>query len=308
MRIFNDGQLIGDNKINYYKGKGNYAEVYNVYNDTNKIEAALKVCHLQILPEDKKRFSRENDILHKLKVHDYIVAPLSNINNVGNYCFYLMEWVESNLEEFIDKTNCDFKIKIDIFKNICIAIQHAHKLNVIHRDLWWANILIKSTSTGEIPKISDFGRAKDFDAFQGSNLPLEAWGHAFVRPPEIDFKIWSEEELSKYSLSDIYALGIILFYLFYGRPIAYYESLSKSYRMFKIGKPDIDVLSATDKENEYYKWIKFTETFPNIKLNFSFPDNNITIKLNSLIERLCNLDYKKRFKNLDDILLEINNR
>ncbi|CAN5435582.1 hypothetical protein BH10PLA2_BH10PLA2_06800 [soil metagenome] len=90
------------------------------------------------------------------------------------------------------------------------AVHYAHQQGIVHRDLKSANILL--TSSG-VPKISDFGLAKQLDSSAGETLqgtimgtpeymaPEQAMGQTDIGPP-----------------ADIYALGVILYEMVIGRP------------------------------------------------------------------------------------------
>lgn len=306
MRIFSDGQKISDNLIKKFKGNGNFAEVYHAYNEGEHTDVALKVSYPNIEETDKGRFIRENEILHKLKAHDNIIKPLSTIQTYPPHTFYLMELADSNLPEYIFSHTLSFEEKLIFFKKICIALQYAHINKVVHRDLWWNNILIKKTNDLDIPKVSDFGRAKDFDAVYSSDIPLGVWGHLYVCPPEIIFKIWSEQELDNYLLTDIYALGINLYYLFYDEPAQYLADLRKSYILYLNNKPEISSISQSERVKEYNNWLSWVNSrFPQIKLSFSLIDGRINQSMNNILNKLCCLDHKKRYHNIEEALKDL---
>ena len=93
---------------------------------------------------------------------------------------------------------------------ICLAVQHAHQKGVIHRDLKPANILVDKEGQ---PHVLDFGLAKITEGGQQISLDGEVAGTpAFMSPEQ------AAGHLDKLDTrSDVYTLGVILFYLLSGK-------------------------------------------------------------------------------------------
>lgn len=291
-------------------GKGNFSLVYK--STFQKKPAALKICKLGIEAQDIKRFHRENDILHGLLTHDGIIQPYTKIIEENPACFYLMELAtHGNLEEYINTNDLSDEDKLSIFKKVCEAIRYAHEKKIVHRDLWWANILMFLNKDSISPKLTDFGRAKDFNIedivpYQPQTTPVKG----YVVPPENFFKIWGTAELSKYVSSDMYALGVILHFIYNVAPITYIMLINASVTEFiqAQGYSFKDLLSRSNSMNMqlYEQWVKvFNFDIPKNHLTIQIKDRKASEKINQIILKLCHPDYRERYANVSLLLEDI---
>jgi serine/threonine protein kinase len=78
----------------------------------------------------------------------------------------VMEYVEGLPLDTSTATSTSWSVKqrVELFRQICAGVQHAHHKGIIHRDLKPANVLV-ATADGErvVPKIIDFGLARATD-------------------------------------------------------------------------------------------------------------------------------------------------
>ena len=61
---------------------------------------------------------------------------------------------------FCDENHFDTRQRLELFIEICLAIQHAHQKGIIHRDIKPSNILVTMRDGRPVPKVIDFGIAK----------------------------------------------------------------------------------------------------------------------------------------------------
>jgi len=168
----------------------------------------------------RRRFEREVDLVANLR-HPHIVNIFdSGVSSEGRP-YFVMEYIDGlPLDQHIShaagiQTADDIRFErvLKPFLAICDAVQHAHQHGVIHRDLKPGNIRVDSAG---LPRVLDFGLARGGAASDGSGeasleltqsghfLGSLAWAspeHAAGKPDAIDTR------------SDIYALGLILYYL-----------------------------------------------------------------------------------------------
>src|SRR4029079_5195452 len=75
--------------------------------------------------------------------------------------YFVMELVEGvPITGYCDQHGLTLRQRLDLFIQVCQAVQHAHTKGVIHRDLKPSNILVASRDGMAAPKVIDFGIAK----------------------------------------------------------------------------------------------------------------------------------------------------
>ncbi|MSU48069.1 MAG: serine/threonine protein kinase [Opitutus sp.] len=122
------------------------------------------------------------------------------------------------ITRFCDEQNLSTAKRLELFTQVCHAVQHAHQKGIIHRDLKPSNILVTFHDGVPVPKVIDFGVAK---ATQGrlTDSTLFTAFEQFIGTPA--YMSPEQAELSGLDIdtrSDIYSLGVLLYELLTGRP------------------------------------------------------------------------------------------
>jgi serine/threonine protein kinase len=219
-------------KIGVYKilreiGRGGMGVVYEAVRETRdfKQKVALKVIKRGMDTDAiLSRFRHEQQILASL-VHPNIARFLDGGMTADGLAFYAMEYVEGQpLDDFVEKENSGINERLKIFREICSAVQFAHKNFVIHRDLKPSNIIVSPEGT---PKLLDFGISKilseESDSTIGTATALGMMTPAYASPEQI-----RGERVN--TATDIYSLGVILCELLTGQ---------KPYRVSSNRQPDL---------------------------------------------------------------------
>jgi len=151
-----------------------------------------------------ERFQRERQILAQLN-HPHIAAILDGGTTSDGEPYFVMEYVDGEpITAYCKSHDLSLDGKLDLFLQICDAIQYAHRSLTIHRDLKPGNILV--TDAGAV-KLLDFGIAKLIHA--ESPLPEEAATAAILTP-----QYTSPEQIRREPVTtsaDVFALGILLY-------------------------------------------------------------------------------------------------
>ncbi len=207
----------GDYWVDRYKiqkeiGRGAMGRVMLVEDETVGETLILKFMHPELTSDGqaRERFLRElkysRKISHQnvIRIHDFIVSQ--GISAIS------MEYFESHgLDQMIKKKLLSsHKLCLNILYQVSEGMLAAHQQEVIHRDLKPSNILVNDD---KVAKVVDFGIAS---ATSESEATLTKTGMIIGTPAYLspERALGQEADLR----SDIYALGIIAYAMFSGRP------------------------------------------------------------------------------------------
>jgi serine/threonine protein kinase len=133
--------------------------------------------------------------------------------------YFVMELVRgARLTEYCDRYRLTTSNRLQLFIEVCQAVQHAHQKGIIHRDLKPSNILVTLHDGVPVPKVIDFGIAKATEQ-RLTDKTLFTEFRAFLGTPA--YMSPEQAEMSGLDIdtrSDIYSLGVLLYEVLTGRP------------------------------------------------------------------------------------------
>jgi formylglycine-generating enzyme required for sulfatase activity len=190
-------------------GRGGMGVVYRARQMTLNRTVALKMvlAGAHARPEQLTRFLAEAEVIAKLK-HANIVE-VYDFGRHENLPFFALEFCSGgSLDDKLAGEPQEGHYAADVVAQLADGVAHAHAAGIIHRDLKPANVLLTATGT---PKITDFGLAKQGES--GMTASHIGMGTPSYMSPE------QTVDASKVGpLTDVYALGAILYEMLTGRP------------------------------------------------------------------------------------------
>ncbi len=214
------GDHIGHYKLLQQIGEGGCGVVYMAEQEQPiRRRVALKVIKLGM---DTKaviaRFEAERQAL-ALMDHPNIAKVLDAGATDTGRPYFVMELVRGiKITDYCDQNNLSTDQRLDLFVQICHAIQHAHQKGIIHRDIKPSNILVTVHDGRPLPKIIDFGIAKATSGQVLTDKTLFTAFEQFIGTPA--YMSPEQAEMSTLDIdtrSDIYALGVLLYELLTGQ-------------------------------------------------------------------------------------------
>ncbi len=131
--------------------------------------------------------------------------------------YFVMEYVKGlAITEHCDRHKLTIEDRLNLFRQICLGVHHAHQKGIIHRDIKPSNILVSMQDDQATPKIIDFGVAKAI-AQPLTERTLATEDSQLLGTPE--YMSPEQAEMATEDIdtrSDIYSLGVLLYVLLTG--------------------------------------------------------------------------------------------
>lgn len=178
-------------------------------------KVALKIIRIGLeTPGAVARFEMERQALAAMN-HPNIARVLDAGTHAGGRPFLVMELVDGEtIANYCDSRNLGIRERLRLFVQVCHGIQHAHQKGVIHRDIKPSNVLVETHESAPVPKIIDFGIAREsgVDLMETDDgCPAGLVGSPVYMSPE---QVAGSDAVD--TRSDIYSLGMLLAELLVG--------------------------------------------------------------------------------------------
>ena len=203
-------------------GRGAMGVTYKAFDTSLRCHVALKVINAAFLDSDtaRQRFLREARAAAGLSHHN--VASVFHLGEEGGNYFYAMEFIDGETLDALVRRQGPLPpmLALGIALQVSRALRAASRVGLVHRDIKPANLMLMREDDGDEEelhvKVIDFGLAK-VARKDGTEASATITVAGFVGTPHFA----SPEQLEEKDLdvrSDIYSLGVTLWYMLTGRP------------------------------------------------------------------------------------------
>ncbi len=198
-------QTIGNYRLEHELGRGATSQVWmgrHIFLRERAVAVKLLLSHDE---ESILRFTREAELTSQLR-HQHIIQIYDHATPTNSFPYTVMELVSGgSVRQRVEKDGkLPLKDAIAIFRQIGSALDYAHSRNIIHRDVSAGNILLDASGSRAL--LTDFGIARLPDQ-RHTSTDIIMGTPGFFSPEH------ARSATLVTSLSDLYGLGVILYFM-----------------------------------------------------------------------------------------------
>ena len=215
---FSEGTQIGPYKLLQQIGEGGMGVVYMAEQQKPvRRRVALKIIKpgmdsRQVIA----RFEAERQALAMMD-HPNIARVLDASCTESGRPYFVMELIQGiPITQYCDDKQLNTSERLELFIQVCHAVQHAHQKGIIHRDLKPSNVLVMIYDGKPIPKIIDFGVAKAPHQQLTEKTLFTQFGAVVGTPEYMSPEQAEMDVLGTDTRTDVYSLGVLLYELLTG--------------------------------------------------------------------------------------------
>ena len=210
------GQLVdGRYQVESVLGQGGMGVVFRAVQTSVQRPVAMKTLHPQLAmaPTFFERFKREAEIASRLH-HPNIITIFDFGRTADGTCYYVMEMLEGvSLRQRVKHDGpMTLRQAAAVIEQATLGVGHAHKQNVIHRDLKPHNVMLSLIDGNEYVKVLDFGLVKAME--QDDEEQLTSTGQVLGTPQYMPPEQAGGERVDH--RSDLYSLTGVFYYCLTG--------------------------------------------------------------------------------------------
>jgi eukaryotic-like serine/threonine-protein kinase len=162
------------------------------------------------------RFEAERQAL-ALMDHPHIARVFDGGETASGRPYFVMELVRGiPITDFCDQDQLSVRQRLELFVDVCRAVQHAHQKGIIHRDLKPSNVLVTLHDGTPVAKVIDFGVAKATGQRLTEKTMFTNFAQMLGTPLYMSPEQAALSGLDVDTRSDVYSLGVLLYELLTG--------------------------------------------------------------------------------------------
>ncbi len=212
------GTAVGAYKLLEQIGEGGFGVVF-MAEQTEPVRRRVALKVLKPGMDSRQvvaRFEQERQAL-ALMDHPHIAKVLDGGATAEGRPYFVMELVRGlPLTEHCDQNQLTVRERLDLFVDVCQAVQHAHQKGVIHRDLKPSNVLVANHDGRAAVKVIDFGVAKAVGQPLTDKTLFTNFAQLVGTPLYMSPEQAGMSGLDVDTRSDVYSLGVLLYELLTG--------------------------------------------------------------------------------------------
>ena len=277
------GKTLGRVRIDSLLARGGIAEVYLGTHTLLHRKVAVKILRNQYEddPDLLQRFRREAVVVSRLR-HPNIVQIL-DLDVIDGIPYIVMEYIAgpslaAYLAAFHNKgRRVDLAIISRLLTSVAGALEYAHQMGIIHRDVKPGNILLNGATAPVIPGntmpagfqpvLTDFGLVRFLSSSRQTSIGQIAGTPAYMSPEQARWETTDER-------TDIYSLGIVLYEMLSGGHLPFDGETTTSILFKHVHEPPdpipglaphlqaiLDKALAKDRDDRFQTPLEFASAF-----------------------------------------------
>ena len=207
------GSWIGPYKLLQKIGEGGMGIVYQAEQSAPlRRQLAVKIIRSGMdISQVIARFEHERQAL-ALMDHPNIARVIDGGMTEDGRPWFAMELVKGvSITSYCDQQRLSVSERVELFTQVCLAVQHAHQKGIVHRDLKPSNVLVAQYDGRPVPKVIDFGVAKALGQRLVEKSMFTELGQIIGTLEYMSPEQAESNNLDVDTRADIYSLGLILY-------------------------------------------------------------------------------------------------